>query len=156
MVTFIPAAPLPDAVEWAVDLLHRVNREIRRAALANQPAGAPSPAEARALRALGRAEHGMRMSALADGLGIVRRSATSVVEQLVASGLVERVPDPTDGRAVVVALTPAGTAELERVGRRRVEAGAVVLSRLTEPELATLTRLLSTLADGASEARPGT
>lgn len=145
MVRSIPGQPEADAVGHAVDLLHEVNRAIRRAATAAQPAGAPSPAEARALRVLGAADGGMRMSELADALRIARRSTTSVVESLAAAGLVDRQPDPEDGRAVVVALTEAGRAELGRAARRRAEAGAAVLSRLTEQELATLTALLSRL-----------
>ena len=144
MVASIPD-PAGHPVEHAVDLLHAVNRAIRKAAVAAQPEGAPSPAEARALRVLGNSAGGMRMSELADALRIARRSTTSVVDALTAAGLVVRSPDPEDGRAVVVELTAAGRDELRRASRRRAEAGAAVLSRLTEQELTTLTALLSRL-----------
>lgn len=144
MVASIPD-PEEHRAERAVDLLHAVNRTIRKAAVAAQPEGAPSPAEARALRVLGGAAGGMRMSELADALRIARRSTTSVVDALVAAGRVSRHADPRDGRAVVVELTADGRAELARASRRRAAAGAEVLSALTPDELVTLTRLLARL-----------
>ncbi len=47
-------------------------------------------------------------SALADHLAVSRPSITSVVDGLVARGLVVRRADPTDRRRVKHALTPAG------------------------------------------------
>lgn len=49
---------------------------------------------------------GSRVSDLADQARITKQSAAFLVEQLEAAGYVERVPDPTDGRARLVRLTP--------------------------------------------------
>jgi DNA-binding MarR family transcriptional regulator len=38
----------------------------------------------------------------------------SLVDELAAAGLVERVPDPDDGRACFAKVTPAGRAALRR------------------------------------------
>lgn len=47
-------------------------------------------------------------STLAQALRVTPRNVTGLVTGLEAGGLVERVPHPTDGRALVVQLTDAG------------------------------------------------
>ncbi len=68
------------------------------------------------------APDGSRVTDLAEQARITKQSAAFLVEQLEAAGYVERVPDPTDGRARLVRLTPrarrvaqAADAEVERV-----------------------------------------
>src|SRR4051794_2784765 len=103
-----PAAD--DAGELAAevaDLLHLVNHRIRRAAAGDAPPSSLPGAPMRALRTLLRAGAPMRMSALAAELGVARRSATSVVDDLEAAGLVRRVPDAHDRRAIDVEVTEA-------------------------------------------------
>lgn len=65
---------------------------------------------------------GTRVSDLAAQARVTKQSAAFLVEQLEATGYVERVPDPTDGRARLVRLTAradpviaAAGAEVERV-----------------------------------------
>jgi DNA-binding MarR family transcriptional regulator len=65
---------------------------------------------------------GTRVSDLAEQARVTKQSAGFLVEQLEAAGYVERVPDPTDGRARLVRLTgladrvvTEATAEVERV-----------------------------------------
>ena len=52
------------------------------------------------------APNGSRVSDLAEQARVTKQSAASLVEQLEKAGYVERVPDPTDGRARLVRLTP--------------------------------------------------
>lgn len=52
------------------------------------------------------AADGSRVSELAERARVTKQSAASLVEQLEKAGYVERVPDPTDGRARLVRLTP--------------------------------------------------
>lgn len=54
----------------------------------------------------------LRLGALAARLGTSDSAATRAVDVLVAAGLAERVPDPEDGRGVLVAATPAGRARV--------------------------------------------
>jgi DNA-binding MarR family transcriptional regulator len=63
-----------------------------------------------------------RVFDLAAQARVAKQSAAFLVEQLEAAGYVERVPDPTDGRARLVRLTAragkvvsAANAEVERV-----------------------------------------
>ncbi len=61
------------------------------------------------------APDGSRVSDLAEQARVTKQSAAFLVEQLEASGYVERVPDPTDGRARLVRLT----SRADRLRRRR-------------------------------------
>jgi DNA-binding MarR family transcriptional regulator len=65
---------------------------------------------------------GTRVSELAAQARVTKQSAAFLVEQLEATGYVERVPDPADGRARLVRLTAradkvvmAADTEVERV-----------------------------------------
>ena len=49
---------------------------------------------------------GTRISELAEQARVTKQTAGFLVEQLEAAGYVEKVPDPTDGRARLVRLTP--------------------------------------------------
>lgn len=51
------------------------------------------------------APEGSRVSDLAAQARVTKQSAAFLVEQLEAAGYVERIPDPTDGRARLVRLT---------------------------------------------------
>ena len=67
---------------------------------------------------------GTRLTDLAAWAGMTRPSMAQLVDELQADGLVERRPDPTDRRAKLVALTPAGWDAI-RAGRAiiaRIEA----------------------------------
>ena len=52
------------------------------------------------------APDGSRVSDLAEQGRVTKQSAAALVEQLEKAEYVERVPDPTDGRARLVRLTP--------------------------------------------------
>jgi DNA-binding MarR family transcriptional regulator len=81
---------------------------------------------------------------MGERLQVHRSSVTNVVEKLVDSGLAERVPHPTDGRATLVRITDAG--------RRTAEAATSVLNEdlfglagLRADEQEDLIRVLRTL-----------
>ncbi len=127
------------------DLLHQVNHRIRRQAAATfAPLGATS-AQMRAMRVLGRCDAPIRMSELAEALGIVRRSATSVVDDLEHLGFARRVDDPTDRRAVGVELTATGRTVMADARRRRRTAAGQILGPLSDRELRSLRDLLRRL-----------
>lgn len=88
----------------------------------------------------------MRLSALADRLGIAPRSATEVVDALETRGWVQRLPDPQDRRAVVVAATTAGGELAERLAVVRRGVAADLLADLSRDERAQLDRLLARVA----------
>ncbi len=67
---------------------------------------------------------GTRLSALADRAQIAKQTATALVDKLERAGYVERVPDPSDGRARLVRMTPRAEAArpIARAEEARIEA----------------------------------
>jgi DNA-binding MarR family transcriptional regulator len=56
----------------------------------------------------------MRMGDIADSMHLDASTVSRHVHQLGELGLIEREPDPEDGRARIIALSPAGAASLRR------------------------------------------
>lgn len=102
------------------------------------------------------AEHpmGVRISRLAEHLGIAPRSATEVADALQEAGLVVRAPDPTDRRAVLLTLTPEGRDAVGAAQARRRAAGDQAVAGLSPSDRAQLRRLLLTLLDGTGTPGP--
>lgn len=55
---------------------------------------------------------GTRLGVLAERAQIAKQTATALVDKLERAGYVERVPDPSDGRARLVRATPRAEAAL--------------------------------------------
>ncbi|MEV0328837.1 MarR family transcriptional regulator [Micromonospora echinospora] len=105
-----------------------------------------TPAQSRALGVLIR--HGaLRLSTLAEHLRIAPRSATEVVDDLEARGLVGRRPDPTDRRATLVAPTEEGTRVGAAIQAARRAAAEDLFGRLPAADREQLARILRTLRD---------
>jgi DNA-binding MarR family transcriptional regulator len=73
------------------------------------PASSVSYIRMRLLNAL-HTDGAQTMSQLAHALGVTQRRVTALVDALDDDGLVERRPNPADGRSTVVSLTRGGTA----------------------------------------------
>ncbi len=100
-----------------------------------------TPSQARALRVLAR--HGaMRPSELSEHLHIAARSATEVIDDLEAKGLVARRPDPNDRRATLVELTERGRRARRADARRSRREAERLFDQLTAADRAELTRIL--------------
>jgi DNA-binding MarR family transcriptional regulator len=65
-------------------------------------------------------------------------SMTRTVSGLVEAGLVARADDPSDGRQVILSLTPEGRRTIRDIRRRRDQWFAARLERLTDDERALL------------------
>lgn len=103
-----------------------------------------APSQARALGVLAR--HGtMRLRDLTDHLHIAARSTTEVVDALEDRGLVERVQDPADRRATLVALTDAGTSTAAAIQDARDAEAQAFFGALDESDREHLTRILEKL-----------
>jgi DNA-binding MarR family transcriptional regulator len=76
---------------------------------------------------------------------------TRTVAGLVELGLVSRQDDPTDGRQVILSLTPAGTVLLKDTRRRRDQWMATRLRGLSVEERETLARASEILLRVAGE-----
>jgi DNA-binding MarR family transcriptional regulator len=96
-----------------------------------------SPTLTAALATLDR--HGpLTPSALADRERVQRPTATRIVAQLEAAGLVTRESDPDDGRVAQVCTTADGRSLMKRIRTRKNQYLAKRLRRLEASELATL------------------
>ncbi|MGW6276853.1 MarR family winged helix-turn-helix transcriptional regulator [Kribbella sp. NPDC055071] len=139
--------PVPDdTAEQIAALLDGIVRHQRRTSREGL-GDTVTHAQYRVLRTLGNAEHPLRLSELAAKLGIVPRSATSVVDDLESAGLLARHPDPHDRRATLVSLTPAGAQILTTLRQSRQQTMATQLTRLTPAEQSTLLHLLTRLTE---------
>jgi DNA-binding MarR family transcriptional regulator len=92
-----------------------------------------------------------KMKALADGLGLSARNLTTVADSLENDGLVRRVAHPTDRRATLLELTPAGQAAAdESLAPRLVEIGRL-FDELTPEGRRHLLDALTTLVEAMNQ-----
>jgi len=144
-----------DAVQLA-DLLHGLTRRLRREQSEGLAPLGLTPAQARALRIIARSEdeEPLRMTELADKLGIVPRSVTTVVDALEAAGLVARTQDPEDRRAILLQLTEAGTGMVEQIGRIRQEVAGEYFGAISPEQRAGLLGLLRAVDTAYEQSHP--
>ncbi|MDO4918931.1 MarR family winged helix-turn-helix transcriptional regulator [Kocuria sp.] len=88
----------------------------------------------------------VRMTRIAAQLGVRTPTATQSVDRLSRAGLVQRDPDPSDARAVLVSLTPLGERVLAEEDEHRNEKVADVLATLTPDEFEALDAALPVLS----------
>jgi DNA-binding MarR family transcriptional regulator len=92
-------------------------------------------------------------SALARGLRVSPRNITGLVNGLQASGLVKRLPHPTDGRAALVELTDDGVRAAAALARDEREFAQYLFADRTTGDLTSLAvgldQLLARLNDPA-------
>ena len=82
---------------------------------------------------------------LASHEQVRKPTVTRIMASLVDRGLVERTPDPLDGRVAWIQITPQGRRLLQRVRRRHAEYLSRRIRRLEPGELATLERAAAIL-----------
>lgn len=91
----------------------------------------------------------MRMSQLADRCVISFSRVSRVVDELEPRGLLERRPDPDDGRAVLVAITPAGAKHIRDASRQHAKDVSDHFSaHLTDEQAAALSDALEAVMAG--------
>jgi DNA-binding MarR family transcriptional regulator len=101
-------------------------------------------------------EHGSRLTDLADRSRLTKQAVGEAVAELEQLGYVERVPDPEDGRAKIIKLTPRGEdacltgrrlfAEIEREWAERYGEERVAAFRQCAEEIAEGYRLTGSTA----------
>ena len=93
----------------------------------------------------------LRLSELAERMGITAPTASRAVDGLVELGLLERLPDPADRRAVSIDVTAPGRARVEERIALAAAALEPAVAALSAQDRARLAALLARLA-GAIEA----
>jgi DNA-binding MarR family transcriptional regulator len=89
----------------------------------------------------------MRLNDLASRMGITAPTASRTIDALVELGLVDRLTDPDDRRALRLALTATGQGRASAREARVVEAFAPAVATLTPAERTQLSALLARLAE---------
>lgn len=90
---------------------------------------------------------GSRASDLAQRAGITKQSVAYLIEGLEKDGLLETLPDPEDGRARLVRLTPRGQAALETLNRLSEAMDSELAAALPEGRMEMLRQDLATLVE---------
>lgn len=97
----------------------------------------------------------VRLSDLATSMGLDRSIASRQTESLVRAGFVERRPDPTDGRAALLAPTRTGRSVVTRLRGQRKRWLDRVVSTLDPHDVDALTLLLPRLVVAIEQAEAG-
>jgi DNA-binding MarR family transcriptional regulator len=136
-----------DPVQLA-DQLYRLTRRLRRSQAERLAPLGLTPAQERALRVISRSDEPPRMTELADHLGIVPRSLTTVVDALEEAGLVRREIDPRNRRAILLRLTDRGAAVRDDLREARRRAAEDLFAPLPAADRELLGALLARLDTG--------
>jgi DNA-binding MarR family transcriptional regulator len=87
----------------------------------------------------------LRISELATREGVSQPGMTTLINRLTDERLAERFADPTDGRAILVRITPAGTQVLRERHASRTKAIQADISQLSPTHRANLADALAAL-----------
>ncbi|MFG2006084.1 MarR family winged helix-turn-helix transcriptional regulator [Spirillospora sp. NPDC048911] len=128
-----------------VELFGQAARRIRRNQMERLAPLGLTPSLSRALRVITSAEEPLRMAELAERLGVVPRSVTTVVDALEKAGLVTRAADPGNRRSTLVSPTEKGRAVRTRMAEARREAAEELFRPLTAEQREQLRALLALL-----------
>jgi DNA-binding MarR family transcriptional regulator len=128
-----------------------VDAEVK-AAQAEQGFAEIQPGHHTVLRHLG--EDGARPSELAAEAGVSRQAVTKILDDLERLGLVEREPDPADGRSVVVRYTPRGLGALQVARTRMSQLERRYASHVGANRWRTVRDVLEALFDAEGTSKP--
>jgi DNA-binding MarR family transcriptional regulator len=134
-----------DTTGQLAELFLRAARQMRRSQAGRLAPLGLTPAQSRAMRVISRDEGPLRMVDLAERLGIVPRSVTTLVDALEAAGLVRRETDPSSRRSTLVRLTDSGRSLRVEMQQARRQAAEDLFAPLSEAQRDTLRELLSAL-----------
>jgi DNA-binding MarR family transcriptional regulator len=145
--------PSRQAVQSMVAALFTLTERLERARRYRRPAAALSLLQVIAGRS------GIRPSDIAEEQLVHRSHITRQLRELEDAGYVQVTGDPGDGRSWLVRLTPAGTAEMQRLRQAGLDRFALFVADWDEADVIALAALLEKLmasmtAAGERERRP--
>ena len=138
--TTATTGPVATGQHW-FDLTHRM----RRVAEVKIGSSGVSMARAKALLVVD-VDGPIRPRALADQLDCAAASITDMVDGLERDGFVVRTQDPTDRRASLVAITPAGRTAARTARARKYELLDQIFGSLSDAEQRQLNAILARLS----------
>jgi DNA-binding MarR family transcriptional regulator len=138
--------PSPDATRQILEALSAVTRQLAHAS--GGPDDGPPMTSTQRLALFETSIGGpLRLSELAERMGITAPTASRAVDGLVDLGLVERLPDPADRRAVRIDVTEPGRIDVEGRKARAAAALEPAVAALSAQDRARLATLLARLAE---------
>lgn len=149
----VPAGPGPETLAGLAEALTRHVRTLH--ALKAQVARAQTEAE-RAMHTVLFVLHDLgpqRVSALAEHLATDPSTTSRQTAELVRRDLLERLPDPDDGRASLLAVTPAGREVVASMRVKRQELLGRAVQDWDDTDVRGLTDLLDRFTDGLDRTR---
>lgn len=87
----------------------------------------------------------MNMSALSSSMGLDNSTLTRLVDKLLLTGFVERIPNPADRRGLLVRITDKGRQEGVRAAAISQEINGEILEGFTEAEIEIFIRVLESI-----------
>ncbi|GAA4495730.1 MarR family transcriptional regulator [Actinoallomurus oryzae] len=149
-MTGVSTGRASDAAQAAAeDLATMVRRLIRRLSVA--PTGGLTPSQRSVLLRLEK-DGASSTTFLAIAEGVRSQSMTATLKSLDEAGLIERQPDPDDGRRRIITLSAEGRDRIARDRRERRSWLAEEMDRRFSPEqLATINEALSLLGELAEQ-----
>jgi MarR family transcriptional regulator, organic hydroperoxide resistance regulator len=133
-----------DRIRNAVGRLLAADRR-QRGRDQQRPSGTLSHSHLRALFVLMK-EHEATAGTLARAADLNPASVTAMIDQLEASGLVERRRDTQDRRSVLISLTEAGRLQVGEKERQWRARAAEAFADVTEEEFAVATKVIERIA----------
>ena len=94
----------------------------------------------------------LSQKALAQLLFVEQPTMAQLLARMERDGLIERYPDPADGRSTLIHLTPRALKRAEPARELLLEGAAVALKGFTKAEIATLNLLLQRVRANLEEA----
>jgi DNA-binding MarR family transcriptional regulator len=146
----VPDVTATGDIELAARLRLAITRTARR--LRQESGTDLGPSQVAALATIER-QGPLAPSQLAERERIKRPTATRILARLAEAGLVERIPDPTDGRSAIVSISPDGRGLLRRLRQRKTAYLAKRLRELPDRDVQALARAAEVL-EGILEERP--
>lgn len=136
----------PDPVTAILEAYPVIHHALRQRAVV--PADAAAPVSSHQLTVLAHLDHrpGRTLTELAALIGVTLSTMSLLVSRLVQAGLVRRDRDPTDGRRVILGLSPAGERLLSQRSLLDPDRVRALLGRLTPAERAAGVTGITTLA----------
>jgi DNA-binding MarR family transcriptional regulator len=141
---------LSDTAAQLSTAIVRTARVLRQDAAAEAGLGAGTTAALASIKRDGP----LTPSELAEIERVKRPSMTRTLACLDRQGLIERTPDPTDGRSSLVSISAAGRERLALLRRRKSAYLARRLDKLDPEEVATLARAAEILERMREDQRP--
>jgi DNA-binding MarR family transcriptional regulator len=153
----MPSATAHSDAWRLADVIARLRRTLRTSIRSDYPWETLPMAQVEILQRLAD-EPGLRVNDIAERHRLAKNTVSQLVQQLVAAGLVDRVTDERDRRAVVLALTDAGRDRLGHWQQAHERRFARALDHLPEADrravlaaLPALTRLVDELEGGVGD-----